>query len=90
MYIYIYIYINPGFLLVSCSSQWGNSSHAPGRTNGQSYFKTGSTNFTAVSFMYNDFTAVGNADKSRASRPSAPPSTGRSTIVSSAALRVKN
>ena len=66
--------------LVSCSCQRSQSSPAPGRAHGHSYFITGSTNFTVISFICNDFIAVGYADKARASQPSAPPSTGGSRL----------
>ena len=62
--------------LVSCSCQRSQSSPAPGRAHGHSYFITGSTNFTANSFICNQFTAVGYTDKARALQQSALPSTG--------------
>jgi len=56
------------------------------RQDGPSVFITGLTNFTVVSFMYNDFTAVGYADIARTAAAVRPAFYRRSTPFSSVAL----
>ena len=60
---------HPPQILNNARRQYGDNSPAPGRAHGHSYYITRSTSFTAVSFICNDFTAVGYADRARAWQP---------------------